>query len=71
MSGGADRLRRVVGEGALCLVPICAANRPVGVFYVDSRAGAIDEDAYQGLLHFAQQASMAVTQVAVAQARPR
>ena len=71
MSGGADRLRRVVGEGALCLVPICAAGRPVGVFYVDSRAGAIDEDAYQGLLHFAQQASMAVTQVAVGQGRPR
>ncbi|MCB1906239.1 MAG: HDOD domain-containing protein [Rhodocyclaceae bacterium] len=71
LGGGADRLRRVVGEAALCVVPICAAGRPVGVFYVDSRAESIDEDAYQGLLHFAQQASMAVTQVAAGSGRVR
>ncbi|MCB1916818.1 MAG: HDOD domain-containing protein [Rhodocyclaceae bacterium] len=71
LGGGADRLRRVVGEGAFCLVPICAAGRPVGLFYADKRAGSIDEDAYQALLHFAQQASMAVTQVAAAPNRAR
>jgi len=67
--GRADRLRRAVGEGALALAPICASGRPVGVFYVDCDADTIDDEAYEGLLHFAQQASLAVTQAAAVGAK--
>ncbi len=67
--GRADRLRGAVGEGALCIAPISAAGRPVGVFYVDCSEAEVSEEAFEGLLHFAQQASMAVTQVAAAGVR--
>lgn len=71
LGGKAERLRRVIGERAFCLLPICAGERPVGLFYADCAGAQIDDEAYEGLLHFAQQASLAVSQVALSAPRKR
>lgn len=60
-----ERLEAVTGQREGFLAPIEASGRVIGVFYADRTPGAaIDEETWQGFLHFAQQASLSFEHVA-------
>lgn len=60
----AVRFEKVTGTQEAFIAPITTHGRAIGVFYADCGVNTPDQEAWQGFLHFVQQASLSFEHVA-------
>jgi HD-like signal output (HDOD) protein len=64
--GASDRLKKLIGLGAMFVAPVIVDGQTIGIFYADRQPSGrvLDKESFESFTHFVQQANFGLEQLA-------